>query len=133
MTDESNGAVPIDAAKLRGLLRAAHEQYATYRRLTDTFLEMRDDIGRFEGRLASDRRAAGLDKLEIKRRERQIEAMREELGQVAEQRQSLSGGPQHKEALQGLVAYARRHGYTVDEGACTVRPRFAGEPARAYL
>lgn len=122
----------INTAKLRRILRAVHDQGEAYRALSDRSMSLRDEIERKESSLQQAVRSAGLPKLERKRRENAIDALREESRQLAEHREYLSESG-HRDAIPKLVNYARRAGYVVDEQACTVRPKFEGEPGKVHV
>lgn len=121
----------INAEKLRRILRAAHDRDEAYRGLSDRSLALRDEIGRKESSLQQAVRSAGLPKMERKRREKAIDALREEARQLSEHREFLSEGG-HRDAIPGLVDYARRNGYVVDTKTCTCRRKYEGEAGKIY-
>lgn len=126
----------IDVAKLRRLLSERRQMLDAARRTTDQYLASRDEVARLELRHADELRRSGYGtagrdgiggKLLRKRAEARIEAARDEARQIAEQRDAASERAQNP-ALPGLVDYARKNGFVVDESRATIRLRIDGEP-----
>lgn len=115
----------IDTAKLRRLMRQRNQMFDQSRQLTDRFLDLRDEIVRFENAINKPRH---IDKVSRDRELARLNALKDERDQLQADREIADASANSYGCVNALVEYARRIGFVVDEGRCTVRRPHEGEP-----